>query len=303
MVELIPGALDGERVDRVVSLLSGCSRSEAAALVAAGAVALDGVVVVAGKQRVAEGQTLAVEVEEPTAPEGPEPDPTVPVTVVHDDADVIVVNKPAGLVVHPGAGHPDGTLVNGLLARYPELARVGEQHRPGIVHRLDRDTSGLLVVARTPAAHAALVEALAGHEVDRHYLALVWGIPEAAHGIVDAPIGRSTRHPTRMAVVADGREARTHYTVRERFHEPAPAARLDCRLETGRTHQIRVHLASIGHPVVGDRDYGGERRAIPTPRVVLHAGHLAFAHPTTGAPMAFDAELPDDLRAVLGGLR
>jgi len=303
LVELIPEALDGERVDRVVSLLAGCSRSEAAALVTAGAVTLDQGVVTAGKQRVQAGQTLSVDVAELPEPALPAPDPTIPVAVVHEDADVVVVDKPAGLVVHPGAGQPDGTLVNGLLARYPEMADVGEPHRPGIVHRLDRDTSGLLVAARTPEAYLGLVEALSARRVTRRYQALVWGVPEAAHGIVDAPIGRSPRHPTRMAVVAGGKEARTRYEVRDRYREPVVCSLLDCQLETGRTHQIRVHLASLGHPVVGDRDYGGTRDGLEVSRMVLHAGHLAFSHPVSFQPLAFTAPLPPDLTAVLTGLR
>jgi 23S rRNA pseudouridine1911/1915/1917 synthase len=303
LVDQIPDALDGERVDRVVSLVAGCSRSEAAALVASGGVHLDDAVVTAGKQRVAAGQTLAVELGRiPPAPL-PQPDPSVPVPVVYADADVIVVDKPSGLIVHPGAGQPSGTLVNGLLARYPEVAEVGEAHRPGIVHRLDRDTSGLLVVARSPAAYTNLVDALAARRVTRRYLSLVWGVPEAPNGIIDAPIGRSPRHPSRMAVVADGREARTRYEVRASYREPSATALLTCRLETGRTHQIRVHLASIGHPVVGDREYGGARPALSPPRMVLHAEHLGFAHPVSGVALAFDSPVPDDLAPVLAALR
>jgi 23S rRNA pseudouridine1911/1915/1917 synthase len=303
LVEQIPEALDGERVDRVVSLLAGCSRSEAATLVSAGAVALDGTVTSAGKHRVAAGQTLSVDVGQLPEPSLPAPDPAIQVPVVHEDADVVVVDKPAGLVVHPGAGQHDGTLVNGLLALYPEMADVGQPHRPGIVHRLDRDTSGLLAVARSAEAYTGLVDALSARRVTRRYRALVWGVPEAAHGIVDAPIGRSPRHPTRMAVVAGGKEARTRYEVLERYREPATCTLLDCDLETGRTHQIRVHLASLGHPVVGDRDYGGVRDGLTVPRLALHAGHLAFAHPVTAQLLAFTAPLPADLTEVLAHLR
>ena len=302
LVELIPEALHGERVDRVVSLLAGCSRSEAAALVTAGAVVLDQDAVTAGRQRVAAGQTLSVDVAQLPEPALPAPDPTIPLSVVYEDADVVVVDKPAGLVVHPGAGQADGTLVNALLARYPETADVGEPHRPGIVHRLDRDTSGLLVAARTADAYRGLVEALSERRVIRRYQALVWGVPEAAHGIVDAPIGRSPRHPTRMAVVAGGKEARTRYEVRARYREPVVCSLLDCQLETGRTHQIRVHLASLGHPVVGDRDYGGVRGGLEVPRMVLHAGHLAFSHPVTAEPLVFTSPLPDDLARVVSAL-
>ena len=303
LAEQIPESLDGERVDRVVSLLAGCSRSQAATLVEGGGVRLDDAVVVVGKQRVAAGQVLSVELDLIPPTPLPQADPAVPVTVVHADPDVIVVDKPAGLLVHPGAGQVDGTLVNGLLAVYPELAGVGEAHRPGIVHRLDRDTSGLLVVARSSAAYTALVAALADRQVTRRYLSLVWGVPEAPHGIIDAPIGRSPRHPTRMAVVVDGREARTHYEVRSSYREPSATALLTCELETGRTHQIRVHLASIGHPVVGDRDYGGVRPALSPPRMVLHAEHLAFTHPVSGDLLAFDAPVPQDLQPTLAAVR
>jgi 23S rRNA pseudouridine1911/1915/1917 synthase len=300
--EEIPAALDGERVDRVISLVSGCSRSEAATLIDRGAVRIDGRVVAAGRQRVAAGQSLHIDVRELPTESRPAPDANVPVNVVYEDADVLVVDKPPGLVVHPGAGEGGGTLVNGLLARHPALAGVGEAHRPGIVHRLDRDTSGLLVVALTPNAYTALVSALGDRRVERRYTALVWGVPEAPRGVIDAPIGRSPRQPTRQAVVAGGRPARTRYEVRGRYDRPTRLALLGCELETGRTHQIRVHLASIGHPVVGDRDYGGVRDALSVPRLFLHAEHLAFDHPVTGRPLIFGAPLPPDLATVLASL-
>jgi 23S rRNA pseudouridine1911/1915/1917 synthase len=303
LAEEIPAALEGERLDRVVSLLTGCSRSESAALVTGGLVTVDGAVATAGKQRVVAGQVVTVP-RAGRAPEaGPGPDPSVDVDVIYEDDGVVVVDKPAGLVVHPGAGHAAGTLVNGLLARYPEMAAVGEAHRPGIVHRLDRDTSGLLVAARTPAAYDGLVAALAARQVTRRYQALVWGVPEVRQGIVDAPIGRSARRPTRMAVVATGREARTRYEVVTEYGAPVACSLLRCQLETGRTHQIRVHLAAIGHPVVGDRDHGGVRRALAAPRMFLHAEHLAFRHPVDGRPLAFDSPLPPDLATLLTRLQ
>jgi 23S rRNA pseudouridine1911/1915/1917 synthase len=201
--------------------------------------------------------------------------------------------------VHPGAGNRDGTLVHGLVARYPDLAAVGEPQRPGIVHRLDKDTSGLLVVARTEVARAALVAALAARELDRRYLALVWGVPEAPQGLIDAPIGRSNREKTRMAVAAGGREARTRYEVVATYADPASLSLLRCRLETGRTHQIRVHLAAIGHAVVGDARYGGRHQPLAdVPRFFLHAEHLGFIHPTTGERLEFDSALPPDLESV-----
>ncbi len=217
---------------------------------------------------------------------------------------MIVLDKPAGLVVHPGAGNSAGTLVNGLLARYPELAGVGaDSERPGIVHRLDAGTSGLLVVARNQTAYDDLVAQMAGRSARRTYLALVWGVPEARAGAVDAPIGRSARMPTRMAVTADGKAARTRYEVEEAFTDPVSSSLLRCRLETGRTHQIRVHLAAIGHPVVGDERYGGVRPGLDAPRPMLHATALAFRHPGTGAEMAFDSPLPPDMANVVSHLR
>jgi 23S rRNA pseudouridine1911/1915/1917 synthase len=250
------------------------------------------------------GDELSIDVPDRAAEAVLEGDPSVEVPVVHEDAHLLVVDKPAGLVVHPGAGQHTGTLVHGLLARFPELRGVGEDpERPGIVHRLDKGTSGLLLVARTADAHAALVAALAARRVHRRYRTLVWGHVEAPRGLIDAPIGRSTREPTRMAVDERGREARTRYEVRERYVEPVEATQLQCELETGRTHQIRVHLRSIGHPVVGDVRYGGERQSFPMARPFLHAEHLELAHPVTDAPLAFDSSLPDDLVAALAKLR
>jgi len=213
----------------------------------------------------------------------------------------VVVAKPAGLVVHPGPGHAHGTLVHGLLERFPEIATVGDPARPGIVHRLDRDTSGLLVVARTAEAYTGLVGALAARDVDRRYLALVAGELASPRGVVDAPIGRSTRQRTRMAVREAGRPARTGYEVRAAW-PAAGVSLLECRLETGRTHQIRVHLAAIGHPVVGDGAYGGRRLDDGPSRPFLHAFALGFAHPVDGRPLAFEDPLPGDLAAALDAL-
>jgi len=204
-------------------------------------------------------------------------------------------------VVHPGAGHPDGTLVNGLLARYPELAGVGDAARPGIVHRLDRDTSGLLAVARTPRAYDDLVHQLAARTVERRYVALVWGRLASPRGVIDAPIGRSESRRTRMAVRETGKPARTEYDVRTVYERPLVSL-LDLKLETGRTHQIRVHLNAIGHPVVGDATYGGARDSLPLARPFLHAASLAFDHPVTGERLQFDDPLPAELQAVLAGL-
>ena len=300
MEERIPAALAGERVDRVVAMLTDLPRTEAAALVADGHVRLDGTVVSGKSRKVAEGEVLTVEVPERRVA-GVAADPSVHVPVVFADDDVIVVDKPAGLVVHPGHGNDRGTMVQGLLAAYPELAAVGEPDRPGVVHRLDAGTSGLLVVARSAAAYSSLVEQLQSRSVDRRYLALVAGTVESPAGVVDAPIGRSGSDPTRMAVRADGREARTAYEVRERFTEPTAATLLECKLETGRTHQIRVHLAAIGHPVLGDPRYG--RSPLRVPRPFLHAWRLAFDHPTTGERVSFESALPADLEAVRARFR
>lgn len=301
--ETIPDALAGERVDRVVALLCGVSRTEASALVAAGAVRVGGRPLTTRSSRVSAGDVVEISLPPSAEDGGLTAEPAVAFDVVHADDDVIVVDKPAGLVVHPGAGNQRSTLVQGLLARFPDIAAVGEPGRPGIVHRLDKETSGLLVVARNPEAYEGLVVELSERRVARGYIALVWGIPDAPRGVVDAPIGRSKRAATRMAVATGGRAARTRYEVVRSYTDPVEVTLLRCELETGRTHQIRVHLAAIDHPVVGDRSYGGARQSFPVDRFFLHATHLAFEHPATGEPMAFDSTLPQDLEAVLGRLR
>lgn len=299
LVEEMPGALDGERVDRVLALLTGCSRSEAAELVAAEQVLVGDRTVHKASHRVAEGDVVSI-LRDPHRPESTvHADPEVDVRVVYDDDDIIVVDKQAGLVVHPGPGHRGATLVHGLLARYPELAEVGEPERPGLVHRLDRGTSGLMVVARTPDAYHDLVDQLSTHAVERTYVALVWGHPEHANGVIDAPIGRSRRDPLRMTVAVDGRESRTAYHVEQLFFEPVEAALLTCQLETGRTHQIRVHLSSIGHAVVGDELYAGHRHRLAAPRPFLHARRLELTHPGTGERVAFESPLPAELEELL----
>lgn len=298
--EVVGSALDGLRLDRAVALVADVSRSVAARLVATGGVRLDGAVVTSGTRRVTAGESLAVAVDRRDDPR-PEAEEDVAFETVLEDADLIVVDKPAGLVVHPGAGHDRGTLVNGLLARYPEIAGVGDAYRPGIVHRLDRGTSGLMVVARTERAYLLLVEQLRSHQPQRVYCTLVRGQPEAASGVIDAPIGRSSRNPQRMTVTDRGRAARTGYTVERRYSEPARAALLSCRLETGRTHQIRVHLGAIGHPVVGDPTYGSGRidSVFGLSRPFLHARSLSFTHPVSGGAVQLESTLPSDLAAVL----
>jgi 23S rRNA pseudouridine1911/1915/1917 synthase len=246
---------------------------------------------------------VEVDLPDPVAAQRLEPEIAVDVRVVYEDDHLLVIDKPAGLVVHPGAGQRTGTLVHGLLARYPELVGVGDDpSRPGIVHRLDKGTSGLLLVARTPEAYEALVAALSARAVHRRYRALAWGSFGAPRGVIDAPIGRSARQPTRMAVDERGKEARTGYEVLQSYAEPVVVTELACTLETGRTHQIRVHLRSIGHPVVGDAGYGGARQSLPMTRPFLHAEALELQHPVTGEELAFRSPLPDDLAAILAGL-
>ena len=301
--EEIPAALAGERLDRIVALLTDISRSDAAALVADGGASIDGVVATSGKVRVTIGQIVEIDTERIPRRQLPVGDASIVVPVVYADDDVIVVDKPAGLVVHPGHGHPDGTLVNALLALYPEIATVGDVMRPGIVHRLDVGTSGLMVVARTQVAYETLVATLAARQMSRAYQTLVWGHLESPNGLIDAPIGRDHRDPLRMAVVIDGKPARTRYRTITRYTVPADVSRLECHLETGRTHQIRVHLAAAGHPVVGDGAYGGIRSGVFSARPFLHAAALAFQQPVTGATLAFESALPEDLLAVLAELR
>lgn len=302
LTETIPASLADVRIDRVVSLIADVSRNAAAALIASGAVSLDGNTVVAGKEKVLEGQLITVDVSKAAGPALPAPDPSVTLDVVYCDDDVIVVNKPAGLVVHPGAGNQSGTMVNFLLTAFPEIATVGDPMRPGIVHRLDAGTTGLISVARTQPAYESLVEQLTQRSVSRVYSVVAWGIPVSAHGVIDAPIGRDQRDPTRMAVVVDGRPSRTHYAVEKSFHTPKEVSLVECRLETGRTHQIRVHLASIGHPVVGDATYGGVRPGLRAGRPMLHARELAFDHPASGERRSFTAPLPADFVALVASL-
>lgn len=296
--ETIPAALSGERLDRIVAIIAECSRSDAAQLVALGGVRLDGAVEHGGKLRVKAEQVVAVDPTLLPVALGPEADSTVEFVVVHADEHLLIIDKPAGLVVHPGAGNTSGTLVNGLLARFPELADVGEAHRPGIVHRLDVGTSGLLAVARTTRAYHVLVNALAARDVGRVYRTLVWGHLANHQGVIDAPIGRDHRDPTRMAVVVDGRPSRTHYRVLHEYRSPTEVSSVECRLETGRTHQIRVHLSAIGHPVVGDATYGGVRSHVHPPRPFLHAAVLELDHPVSGERLRFESAVPADLAQV-----
>lgn len=297
--ETLPAALDGERVDRIVSLIADISRSEASQLIADGGAEVDGVVTLSGKSRLKEGQTVVVDLDKIPVAEPPGPDPSVALQIVYVDDDIIVINKSAGLVVHPASSHGTGTVVNGILALYPEVQNVGQPARPGIVHRLDSGTTGLMVIARSQRAYDALVEALSDHEVGREYLALAWGHFDSPTAVVDASIGRHPRDPMKMAVVNNGKWARTHLEVVEQFNVPADLSLVQCTLETGRTHQIRVHLASVRHPVVGDSMYGGAKSALVAKRPMLHAARLTLIHPGSGEEMSWEAPLPDDFVAVL----
>ncbi len=235
----------------------------------------------------------------PPAPLTVVPEP-MPLAIVYEDADLLVVDKPAGLVVHPAYGHTSGTLVNGLLAHAGSLPDAGLAFRPGIVHRLDKDTSGLLVVAKTPMALAGIQQQFKRNIVTKAYLALVAGRPRESEGLIDLPLARDPRNRQRMAVVAAGRIARTRWQVQE---ELPGYSLLDLRLETGRTHQIRVHLQALGHPIVGDQVYGEQKHAQGLRRQFLHAYRLELRQPSTGQALAFASPLPDDLAAVLERMR
>jgi 23S rRNA pseudouridine1911/1915/1917 synthase len=302
---VVPATLGGKRLDQALAeLFPHYSRTRLKDWILAGRILVDGRMPrprdrLAGGERVELHAVLEPAVE--TAPQD------IPLNVIHEDDDLLVVDKPAGLVVHPGAGNPDRTLQNALLHHAPELALLP---RAGIVHRLDKETSGLLVVARTVEAHTRLVRALQAREIERHYEAIVAGVMTGG-GTVDAPIGRHPTRRTRMSVREGGRPAVTHYRVLRRFRAHT---HVSVALETGRTHQIRVHLAHIGFPVVGDPEYG-KRPVLPPaatdrlaealrrfPRQALHARRLALAHPVTGEALAWESPLPADMRALLDAL-
>ena len=291
-----PSRLDAWLAGQSKMAAAGLSRSRLQSLAQDGHVTLNGVAA-RPAQRVKPGDAIKVRVPQARPPEHLIPQ-EIPLPVVYEDSDVVVVDKPAGLPVHPGPGHPDGTLVNALLARCPDIRGIGGELRPGIVHRLDLDTSGLLVVAKTQPAHWNLTEQMKRRETLKEYTAVAVGLVTPESGIIDAPIGRDPRHRQRMAVTAGGREARTHYSTQEELDEHTL---LDVRLETGRTHQIRAHLAYQGYPVLGDDVYG---RASPLlGRQFLHAARLGFRHPTTDQWMEHRAELPPELARVLDVLR
>jgi 23S rRNA pseudouridine1911/1915/1917 synthase len=306
---------DGARLDRVLAArIPALSRSRLSTLILAGEVAIDGRTIRDPSERVKSAARITVNLPEPepTKPEGE----NIALNIVYEDDDLIVIDKPAGLVVHPAAGHHSGTLVNALIAHCGDsLSGIGGVKRPGIVHRLDKDTSGLLVVAKNDTAHKALAAQFADHgregPLERGYFAIVWGAPTRPRGIVDAPLDRHPQSRTKHAVRDSGREAITHWQLAERYTDPAgdPVASLiECRLETGRTHQIRVHMAHIGHPLLGDATYGtgfrtkAARLSPPAQaalqalgRQALHAYLLTIEHPRTGQRLEFKLELPADL--------
>jgi 23S rRNA pseudouridine1911/1915/1917 synthase len=295
---------EGRRIDAwLAAQLPRLSRARVQALIGQGHIRVDGTGT-RSSSRLRSGQTVSVLI---PAPVDPVPKPEdIPLDVVYEDPQLLVVNKPAGLVVHPGAGTSGGTLVNALLRHVRDLSGVGGVLRPGIVHRLDRGTSGLLVVAKDDATHRALVAQFAGRTVEKEYLAIVLGVPRAREGTITAAIGRDPVHRQRMSVRAKkGREARSSWRLEESFDG---AALLRVRIHTGRTHQIRVHLASIGHPIAGDATYHS-RRVVATEalrelsRPALHAARLAFVHPSSGRTLSFEAPLPADLAKTLQALR
>jgi 23S rRNA pseudouridine1911/1915/1917 synthase len=311
----------GVRLDRFLAgALPDLSRSRLQALLAAGAVTRAGETIRDGNTRVKPDEVYEIAVP-PPAPAIPQAQ-SIPLTIVYEDNDLIVIDKPAGLVVHPAAGNPDGTLVNALIAHCGDsLGGVGGVARPGIVHRLDKDTSGLLVAAKNDRAMASLAKQFAARTIERAYHAAAWGAPRAGDGVIEGDIGRSPFDRKRMAIVrSQGKSARTRYRMMERYGSEtrAFASLIECRLETGRTHQIRVHLAHLGHPLIGDSVYGRARHpprpkneaeeraysaAAEFPRQALHAWLLGFLHPSTHKHVRFESKWPEDLAALIAALR
>jgi 23S rRNA pseudouridine1911/1915/1917 synthase len=294
----VPEGLDGERLDAALARMFGLSRSRAAELVGEGKVSLDGVAA-AKSQRVRGGAWLEVEIPAPAGPVTPRPEPAPGMRVIHDDAHVIVVDKPVGVAAHASPGWTGPTVVGGLAAAGYQVSTSGAAERQGVVHRLDVGTSGLMVVAKSELAYTVLKQAFRDRVVDKRYHALVQGHPDPLRGTVDAPIDRHPRHDYRWAVVAGGRPSVTHYDTREAFRA---ASLLEIKLETGRTHQIRVHMSALRHPCVGDLTYGADPTLAERLRLTrqwLHAVHLGFAHPDDGRWVEFDSAYPADLAAAL----
>lgn len=300
IVEHLAGDGDsGKRLDVYLSETGELSRSRAAALIEAGAVSADGKVEVKASCKVQAGRLYRVEI-----PEARETDMVaqdIPLTILYQDADIAVIDKPCGMVVHPAAGNENGTLVNALLYHVRDLSGIGGEMRPGIVHRLDKDTSGVLVVAKNDYAHARLCEQFKARTMEKIYTAVAYGHFAQESGLIDAPIGRHPTDRKRMAVVPDGRPSRTQWFARERL---GVATLLSVRLLTGRTHQIRVHMKSIGHPLLGDRIYAPNLRLpVHVPRLMLHASSITFDHPVTGERMRVESLLPQDFLATIDKLR
>lgn len=288
----------GQRLDVAVAAhLDRLSRAQVQRLIKDGHILVDGAPAKAS-YRLEGGEEVTVRL--PRSEARPLEAEAIPLSVLYEDDDLIAINKTAGMVVHPATGHQTGTLVNAALARWPGLRDVGGEEHGGVVHRLDKDTSGAILLAKTDAALADLQGQFKRREVQKRYLALVEGVPESSEGIVDAPLGRDPRRRKRMAVVKEGREAVTHYRLLEAFEEHSL---LEIHPKTGRTHQIRVHLAWLGHPVVGDRVYGYRKQRLHLKRHWLHAAALTVRSPSSGEPLTFEAPLPPDLKHVLETLR
>ena len=296
----IQAGADGWRLDRALAdAVPTLSRERLKVLIASGAVTRDGVMVRDPAKRAAAGDRLHVAVPNPSLPHNEAQD--IPLVIAYEDEHLIVIDKPAGLVVHPAAGNLDGTLVNALLHHCQgSLSGIGGVARPGIVHRIDKDTSGLMVAAKTDRAHEGLARQFHDHSIDRRYRAIVGGRPRPAEGKVDAPLARSATNRKKIAIVQGGKRAVTHYRTMEPLHD---AALVECRLETGRTHQVRVHMASIGHALLGDPVYGrtkGAQKALLETlgfrRQALHAAHLGFIHPVKSTALAFESAMPADMQ-------
>lgn len=291
----------GKRLDIFVAEWQNITRSAAQKLIGGEFVTLNGAIP-AKNYKLRAGDELECELPEPIPADAQPQD--IPIEIVYEDNDLLVVNKPRGMVVHPAPGNPDGTLVNALLFHIKDLSGINGVIRPGIVHRIDKNTSGLLIVAKNDVAHLSLAEQIKAHSFEREYRAILVGSPKTDSGTVDAPIGRSPKDRKKMAIVANGRPARTHFTILEHFNGYSYAA---LKLETGRTHQIRVHMSSLGHPVFGDETYGGGHTKFEQRMALggqcLHAKSIGFVHPTTGEFLRFESELPDYFQNIVDILR
>ncbi len=337
----VPNLLSGVRLDKTISTLLGISRSEVSELISNQCVLLNGNTLKSPSKTASNGDSIRIVFPQSDTPSLQPPDLAPPDAnsmnsrfqapdlappgaiasieshIVYSDSDLVVIDKPAGIIVHPGAGNSYGTLIDALVGLFPDIGLLAEngicaKNRPGIVHRLDKNTSGLMVVARSELSYHSLVAQLSSRQVERVYRCLVWGSPKASDGVVDGPIGRSSSHRTKFSVVAQGKPSITRFHVLERFgFGHITLALLECKLETGRTHQIRVHLSQIGLPVVGDDQYGGAVNTKRDPvgvlstlkRQFLHAGQLAFVHPATEELVTFRSHLPVDLQQALDGLK